>query len=489
MGIFAPSKNVLALLLAASGFILIVSSLRGVVGISADSITYTSVARNLNAHGSLNAFDGDAFVDFPLGYPLLLGAIQFMTRTDPFVFGLWLNGLLFAMLIYVLVCLLKEEGLDKTKSVLAGACMVLSPALLVVYEMLWSETFFILCQGVFMAAAFHYGRTHKRTALGAMAVGAALACVTRYAGLTLVATGGLAILGDKGTKKRWGKAMLFGAVSISLLGANLIRNRLISGTLTGDRQKNYLSLSTHLHRLGGVLTEWLPPLHDFPSTYVLVATLFIITLVGILAWFRIIKKDSLSLFSISALFCLLYTLFILSTAMLTKYEGLDVRLLSPLYIPAFLGILGWVHHKGINPRVVVIGLAILAVANAFLDVRYIKHPEIAFKRYFRYDMATLKHSPTLEFINSHPQLFGPDTGTYSNAPDLMYIFSPGYHADYLPELNNPRDVKDFQEDHGARLIWLNACLAYPQSYLISLEKNAEIKKEYTFPDGAVYIHP
>src|SRR5580704_9564551 len=106
MGIFAPSKNVLALLLAASGFILIVSSLRGVVGISADSITYTSVARNLNAHGSLNAFDGDAFVDFPLGYPLLLAGVQFVTRTDAFGFGLWLNGVIFAILIYTLVCLL-----------------------------------------------------------------------------------------------------------------------------------------------------------------------------------------------------------------------------------------------------------------------------------------------------------------------------------------------------------------------------------------------
>lgn len=483
------SKNFLALTLALSGFILIFFSLHG-VGISADSITYASVSRNLSGKGTLYSFDGDVFVDFPIGYPVLLGVIQWLTRTDPFVYGLFLNALLFGGVVFGVVRMLGEEGMGTRERFLLGACVVASPAMLVVFEMLWSETLFIACLVYFLWALLRYGRTQGEGAFWTMIVLAAVAAVTRYAGLTLIATGGLCILADRELQpwKRLKRAFIFGAASMSLLAANLIRNRIISGTVTGNRQKNLLPLGVHIRRFGAVLCQWLPPLHHFPALYGTCATLFILGLAGAWIYWWVKRKHALSLASLGVTFCGVYTLFILSTAMLTAYEGLDTRLLSPLYIPALIGFGGTLYGWLPNRYVLTGALCLLLALGVASETHYLENPTIAFQRYVRYDIDDLRKSPTIQYINSHPELLDSTNTMYSNAPDLIYLLTRRRHSEYLPELYSPEDIRDFWFDHGAYLVWLNACLAYPTSHLKTLNDRVGLTLLCTFADGAIYIH-
>jgi len=492
---YSPAKNIEALLFAGAGFLLIFLSLKG-VGISADSITYTSVSRNLNATGTLRTFDEDALVDFPMGYPLFLAAIQFLTRLDPFVYGLFLNAVLFGIIIYIIQCLLREDGLPTGERLLCGACLVLSPALLQVFEMLWSETLFMFYMALFLAGAVHYGKTHRKKYLWLMAMATALACVTRYAGVTLAATGGLILLFDRALpfRKRFWNAFLFGSVSISLLTANLIRNSIISGHLTGDRKKNFLSATAHLHRFGGVLFGWLPPIHQYPLLYTACALLSIAGMMAACAYFWIKRKESLSIFAISLAYCVVYSLFILTTALLTEYEGLDTRLLSPLYIPGLIGLLGFVHtllgqsFRYVTKGMILGGLSFLLIGDILLDYNYLAHPDVAYKGYIRYNVDSLKVSPTLQFLKDYPSRLDTSVSVYSNAPDIMYLVG-SREADYLPDLRSAEDLLDFRTDHGAYLIWLNACMAYPDSYLPALEQLAPLTLVHSFQDGAIYIHP
>src|SRR5258708_26716595 len=76
------------------------------------------------------------------------------------------------------------------------SCIVLSPALLEVYSMLWSETIFILLFLLFVIAMHNYFISYSRRALIVAALIAAAAAVTRYAGITIVGTGGLLLLLD-----------------------------------------------------------------------------------------------------------------------------------------------------------------------------------------------------------------------------------------------------------------------------------------------------
>jgi hypothetical protein len=140
------------------------------------------------------------------------------------------------------------------------------------------------------------------------------------------------------------------------------------------------------------------------------------------------------------------------------------------------------------PYVMTLGLIGLMAANGVSTIDYIQHPEIAYKRYVRYDIETLRHSPTLHFIDKHPGLFEPGVSVYSNAPDLMYLLSSRKNADYIPDIHDVTDVRQFIADSSSYLIWLNACKAYPRSDIDSLQKSTDLSQVYTFQDGAIYYH-
>ena len=76
------------------------------------------------------------------------------------------------------------------------SCIVLSPGLLEVYSMVWSETLFIIWLLLFMIVMHRYFQSYSRKALIAAAVIASLASVTRYAGVTIIGTGAILLLLD-----------------------------------------------------------------------------------------------------------------------------------------------------------------------------------------------------------------------------------------------------------------------------------------------------
>jgi hypothetical protein len=100
MGLIRNIKNFDTLLFCAIGFyaIYLFTSYSG-VGVSPDSIMYTSAARSFTAHGTLHTFNHIPIVDFPVFYPVFLGLIRFISGVDPVSFGAVLNMILFATLI------------------------------------------------------------------------------------------------------------------------------------------------------------------------------------------------------------------------------------------------------------------------------------------------------------------------------------------------------------------------------------------------------
>src|ERR1700761_2095496 len=136
------------------------------IGVSPDSIMYTSAARNWNAHGSLITFNNTPITDFPVFYPVFLGLELFITGIDPIKAGPILNGLLFAATI-----LLSRRAINRFVPCsivyrwLMLTAIVLSPALLEVYTFLWSETLFILVILFFIVAARQYFVKHTLATL------------------------------------------------------------------------------------------------------------------------------------------------------------------------------------------------------------------------------------------------------------------------------------------------------------------------------------
>jgi hypothetical protein len=494
----SPARNPEAMIAALAGFCLIFFSAPS-VGLSPDSITYTSAARNLFASGKPLEFDGQWLIDFPLGYPAFLGLILFITRMDPFHFGLVLNACLFGILVFVCMREMKKNGFHLFPRILYGLCLLFSTALLQVYSMLWSETLFILFIALFFSACGKYGRTHGTKTLWNMAILTALACITRYAGVTLLCMGLVLILADSTLewRKRAIRVFLFGGIGSLPLLTNLVLNRISSGYLAGDRIINRIPAPEHLQRFGTTIFGWLPVLSK--REYPILAMTAACVLVGgsILASVYVCRRKR-ALYSWSGLGCLftaVYSIFILAMALLTAFQPLDNRLLSPLWFPVLAAAAGasralvrrlrdleWARQSTL--AIVMLAAILIPYPGLVREYHYLGRPERVYEDHIRYDFRAFRQSPTLRFIDAHPNLFRSDKPIYSNAGEVLYVVN-SLQADYLPQLSDPADLEAFNSD-SAYMIWLNNIHAYPRDYLDGLKKASGLSPLYSFPDGVIY---
>src|ERR1700722_9830265 len=193
-----PKNNLDAFIPAAVGFaIIFIYTRHSGIGVSPDSVTYLSVARNIHSHGIFVDFANRPLVIFPVLYPVFLNLGMFLTGSDPLSFGAILGCVLFFKVVYVCGWMLEKLPYrSKWYKHVILSCIVLSPCLLEVYSMLWSETLFMLLMLLFFIALRKYFQTLSVKALLLAAFVAALSCTTRYAGITLIGAGCLLLLFD-----------------------------------------------------------------------------------------------------------------------------------------------------------------------------------------------------------------------------------------------------------------------------------------------------
>src|ERR1700754_2487836 len=158
----------------------------GGIGVSPDSVVYISTAQNIHDHGAINDFTNMPVMDFPAFYPIFLSGIIFLTGKTVLSFGPVLDGLLFGLLIWLCGWMMNRfSTFSRWYKWTILLFIVLSPCLLEIYSMIWSETLFILLSVLFMIVAHRYFQTHSVRWLLVLGLVAALSCVTRYAGVSI----------------------------------------------------------------------------------------------------------------------------------------------------------------------------------------------------------------------------------------------------------------------------------------------------------------
>src|ERR1700749_2334594 len=212
-------KNLDSLIAAIIGYyaIYLYTSYSG-VGLSPDSIMYASTATNIQAHGSILTFNKGPLVFFPVFYPFFLGVIQFISRVDPITAGSVINSCLFAAVVFTSGWIMENfTSHARIYKWLILIAVILSPGLLEIYSFLWSETLFIFESLFFIIAYRHYLQTHTTKALLTVSIITAIACITRYAGVTIIGAGGLMLLLDNElpVRKKIRHILVYGFISIS----------------------------------------------------------------------------------------------------------------------------------------------------------------------------------------------------------------------------------------------------------------------------------
>ncbi|MEI7627039.1 MAG: hypothetical protein WCJ80_02310, partial [Bacteroidota bacterium] len=116
----------------------------GGIGISPDSVAYSTAAINLKEKGALIDFNGLALVDFPAGYPLFLSVPYYLTGVSPILLAPFINAFLYAGVILMSSCIMQSfQGVHRWYRIAILILLASSPCLWEVYGMIWSETLFL----------------------------------------------------------------------------------------------------------------------------------------------------------------------------------------------------------------------------------------------------------------------------------------------------------------------------------------------------------
>jgi len=490
-------SNADSVIAAVAGFVIVLLFTRhNGIGISPDSIAYSSAARNLIAGNGFTDYSDKALVIFPLFYPLFLSFIMFITRADIVVVAPFLNGFLFSAVIFLSGVMI-ENFKYKTKLYkrLLLLLITISPSLIEIYTMLWSETLFIFLCLIFLYTFRSYFHTHSLLSLGAAGLITAFAFDTRYAGITLLATGGLLIFFDKNLswQNKFLHIIYYGSTGISLVFLNLIRNVWEVGLATGQRQQGITPFTKNVEYSGKVFTDWFSI--DIENQLYL-KIIFLIILILFVAFFvRNVRhwKAYYTFENIIVTFFVVYVMFIVVSSTISRYEPINNRLLAPAFIPFLLvstcQIPKW--RKSLSVRLLrwvvfafSIGIGMLFAYSFVMinkeNLEYMLETGIP-----GYSEDTWQKSQLVTYLERHPEIFDTDSVVYSNHSQAVY-FLTGNRSGTLPERAYKKDVEEFLSETSGILIWFNLDDNPDLLNLKEIGKSMKLKRLKTFRDGAIY---
>lgn len=466
------------------------------IGVSPDSIMYASTAQNIHDHFSLITFNNTPLVFFPVFYPFFLSICIFISGgVDPISAGPVINGLLFAATIFLsgwMTTKFKAPSIVYKWLILIA--VVLSPALQEIYTYLWSETLFILEILIFIIAYRQYLQTHTTKALVTVAIVAAITCITRYAGVTVVATGCLLILidGRLVIKKKIIHLFTFGAIGIFLLVCNLILNAHSTGLSTGTREPSITPFHENLYYFGTVILDWAGLPANFDPAAIAFAVIVILGL-GTLVIVRTVQHHLNSYENIIMCFTLVYGLFILVVATISRFERMNSRLLSPMFIPMLLSFTCWIpdlikyirfNKKWLLATPFVI--AMLAFEYTIARVDYQRYDDFRDYGIPGYTDDDWNKSEFINFLKTHRHIFKPGYPIYTDADEAVYMFAH-MHSTLLPHKFFAKDVAKVYQQKSFYLIDFKKMESSELISLKDIQAHKKVTKLYDFEDGAVYM--
>lgn len=413
------------------------------VGISPDSVTYISAARNLISGRGLSVSFGNVapLTHFPPLFPSII-ALPGIIGLGPISVARWLNAILFGANILLIGLIIYSYAKKSTWIPILGSLLLLTSVdMLDIHSWVWSEPMFIFLCCLSLYLLDSYIKNLKYTFLAASAVFAALALLDRYTGMALIFAGiaGIILLTDQARNKKLIAFFVFAFISISPLAAWTLRNLLIAGNATNRTLAFHPVTLLNLNM--GFLTflAWLLP-DNMPviSMVVIGAIILFFTIYRrrIKATGESVRVENISnVPSLFTYFILIYLAFlIIAISFFDASTPLDDRLLSPIFVSLVVVMLYgtkviFSSKERFFKQVVAVSLLILAGS-------YFARSGIWMNQNYSsahgYADSMWKTSQIVKKIEKMPA----SIYIYSNLPDAVYI-STGRTAYWIPEKSDP----------------------------------------------------
>ena len=465
------------------------------LGISPDSIYYMSAADSFLAGRGFYQFDDKPFVMFPVFYPFVLSGVKLLFR-DFLQVAPYFNALLFGISVFFSGVIIEKTCHVKSVKWIVLLMIILSPSLLEIYTMLWSETMFITEIIIFIWLSKLYFETYLIKHLLYMAVLSAIIAETRLAGVSVIATGGILILMsyDLNWNKKIRHTFIYGLISISLFLLNILRNASLSHTLTGNRQKGVTPFLENLKYYGSVLSDWLP-FSNWTNPFPILLGIVFLSIIGIVFIYRFIRKIQYNSYeNIAATFTIMYSAFMLIVATISRFETINNRLLAPLYIPFLFTISFYLvsllkiiinESQRFVFKLLMVLLSTITIynySNKYIAT-YHENNQGGIGGYTDDDWRVL--SGLLNYLKSDSTIFTSKQTVYSNAAHAVYLHTQ-QHVQILPERKYPQLVNEFNKMDGPILIRFSNEDNPEVLTLEEVQKTKNLQIISKFNDGVIY---
>ena len=500
-----------ALPLAAAGMahILVRTSPYGAILNGYDPGMYIVGAENLAAGEGFSGIAGGAIVAWPPFFSMLL-ALFALCGIEPADAGRFVNAAAFGLTILIAGLWLRRN-IGSNLLALAGAAAVMTSwAVSLISSKVRADSIFILFTlFALMQLGTFLDREDSTPKLPLAFAGcfAALASITRYAGVTVLFTGVLVILmkREMPLMRRLRFAAVWGAASSVPLAVLLARNWAVSATLTGDRaaMASEQSLSDALRQTVESFHQMLFPIATFDGGYLpwAAAAAAVLGPAALAAASRRKQKQQFRLSPILpfVLFASAYLPFLAIVAPLTVDQDIDYRYLAPVYAPliltaAFLlnGLLRS-ETRGMT--------AAVKWASAFVMLM-ICCASVGSNIRFNLDLTALIMDPGYDGGYNYPNWKNSETTryaranasggyAYSNVPHALHLSAGAPIPVYgVPAEQDPGDcllwLRKSAELGSGHIVWWNREYAVPTGCNIPMMESQFLERTAELADGSFY---
>jgi len=477
-------------------YVLVATSQYG-IGYAGDSGGYFGPARAIL--GEEPFFQSRHSVMWPPVYAAFLALSGLLLRMEPLGAARFLNAGIFFAIILVTGAWVLRRLKSPPVALTCSLCLLFSYPLLVMAKMGLSDTLFVLLLVLFLIACERYFEKGRIRDLVLAGLVAALSTLTRYAGVTLVLSGGLFLVFDGRIHfgRRVRAVVLFCAVALTPLLLWLIRNWVVSGTLFGNRYPSPKPFVWNLLSTVVLAGHWFVPF-DVPRYPKAVLGGLCLLGAAVVVW-RCIRRRCLGGESSTLvrllLFMGVYLAYLVVSTTLVAVEQISLRYLLPAYVPALLVVLPvlWnvARSGGRTRRNVIFGAAGLWLALSLASGAELMNLSLG-KGTGTYSARRWTESSLIAYLKTHP--VGGEL--YSNYPEPIDLLtrarakrSPRWHAGNAPQVpvNELEDLKRALGGEGsAYLAWFEGM---DNISLVPLDRlAAELRlEEIAFAaDGALY---
>ncbi len=487
--------------------IIILLTSRYGIGLSPDSVSYISAARNVSGGTGFINYDGYYFVlQAPL-YPLLLAAVDKIFLIDPLLSAGYLNALFMGLTVYISALFLRKRLDSFLLAAIGTLTIIISFSFLKLFLIALSEPLFILLVMLFLFCFDYYEEKGDLFSLIIISAVSSLLCLTRYAGVIIIPAGVLCICmyGKRTLKVKIRHSAIYSAITFIPSGLWIIRNIILTETFTGQRAPSSYTLIENIFFYFNTILDWYLPVQI--NTMQLFFIILILTALGISGAVLIYKREINSKVAKQLgpmlIFIVSYSGLILISSSTTAYDRIDNRLLSPIMVPLVVLTL-IVLDKTLKlilrfPKGIVIYVLFIAGLVFWMENQVVKtygnFEYYAKQTGWEYGSAKWKSNTVIQYLKEHKE-FGTKYLLYSNVPEAVYILTDreARWSPFKNFYNSPRQIslnkslnKIRATDKKTCLVWfnnINRDFLFP---LNEIRKDAKLEDIVRLKDGAIYL--